>query len=469
MSGDYAAFLARKLASPAPVGLPDARVRVAPQHLKPFQLAIVRWALARGRAAVFADTGLGKSRVQLAWADAVHAATGGDVLVLAPLAVAEQTAREGAAIGVPVAVCDDAADVRPGVNVTNYDRLHRFDPARFAAVALDESSILKGDGPTRAALTAAWAATPYRLALTATPAPNDHVELGNHAAFLGICTPQEMLATYFVHDGGSTQDWRLKGHAVAPFWRWVTSWAVAVRRPSDLGFDDAGYDLPGLDVRHHVVAADDGAAARASGLLFALPAATLAEQRAAKRASIAARVARVAALVAAEPDERWLVWGELNDECDAIAAAIPGAVQVAGSDDRRAKAERMLAFARGEVRALVSKAAICGFGMNFQACARQAFLGVSHSYEQFYQAVRRSHRFGQTRPVVAHVVSSALEAAVVANLRRKEADAARMQAAMVGAMRASQIAAVRGAARETLDYEPRTPLRVPAWLRTEVA
>jgi len=465
-ASDYEAFVAGKAAHAPAFGLADPRVGVA--DLFPWQRELVAWALRRGRAALFCDTGLGKTRMQLAWAAAVHAATGRDVLVLAPLAVAAQTAREGAAIGVPVAVCREPGDVRPGVNVTNYDRLEKFEVARFGGVVLDESSILKHhDARSRTALIEAFAATPFRLCCTATPAPNDHTELGNHAEFLGVCSRTEMLATYFCHDGGETQVWRLKGHAEGLFWKWVVSWAVAVRRPSDLGHADDGYALPALRLHEHVLAADDFDA-RAAGTLFALPALDLQTQRAAKRGSLAARVAKVAALVAAEPAEPWLVWCELNDEADALERAIPGAVQVAGSDSPETKEAALLGFTAGAPRVLVTKPSIAGFGMNWQHCARVAFASITHSYEQFYQAVRRCWRFGQARPVEVHVVASETEAAVLASLRRKEADAARLTAGMVAAVRAAQITHVRGAtARVSEDYAPATPLRVPAWLRSE--
>lgn len=430
-----------------------------------FQADIVRWAIKRGRAAVFADTGLGKMRMELEWAHQVCQHTGGNVLILAPLAVTFQIVEEGKSVGIEAHYRKRQDDATPGITVANYERLEAFDLDSFVGIVLDESSILKSmDGKTRTRLIEAFAATPYRLAGTATPAPNDHTELGNHAEFLGVCTRTEMLATYFVHDGGDTQSWRLKGHAEEEFWRWVCSWAVAVRMPSDLGHSDDGYVLPALTIVHHTVQSE---APPDQGTLFAMPARTLDEQRAAKRGSLQNRVAGVAGVIAAEPDEQWLVWCDLNDESDALAKSIAGAVEVRGSDTPEDKSARMMAFAHGEVHALVSKSSICGFGMNWQNAARMAFAGVNHSYEAMYQAIRREWRFGQKREVIVHVFASELESEVVASLRRKEADHARMSAAMVAAMRETQIANVRGSARDTIGYAPCKTMCVPSWLRSE--
>ena len=449
---DYAGFLTiKRLAAPA------AGFTVAPETLPaalfPFQRDIVRWALRRGRAAIFAGTGLGKTALQLAWAESVCRQTGGDVLILAPLAVAEQTVREGAKFGITVRHAHDGADVKTGITVSNYERLHRFDLARFAGVVLDESSILKSyDGATRTQIIEAFDRTPYRLACTATPAPNDYTELGNHAEFLGVMSRVEMLSMFFVHDGGSTQDWRLKGHAEADFWRWVASWAVMIRTPSDLGYDDGAFALPPLEMGQRTVQVDWAPA----GMLFGVEATSLTDRRDARRASLAARVAEAAAIVATDPAEPWIVWCDLNAEGDALTAAIPGAVQITGSDPEETKAQRMLGFADGAIRVLVTKPAIAGFGMNWQHCARVVFVGLSDSWEQYYQAIRRCWRFGQRRPVQCYVVTSTAEGAVAANIQRKEQDADRMAAAMVEHMRDLNIEAISGTERQTDDYVPRT-------------
>lgn len=458
----YEAFLSSKRATVPSVGITEPPT--LSQALFPFQQDLVRWGLRRGRAALFADTGLGKTGMQLAWADAVARATGRPVIILTPLAVAAQTVREAPKFGIEATLCRDGSDVANGINVTNYDRLHRFDASAFGAVVLDESSCLKDfASATRNALMSAFRDAPLKLCCTATPSPNDYTELGNHAEFLGNMTRTEMLSMYFVHDGGSTQDWRLKGHAADVFWRWVCSWAALVRRPSDLGYEDGGFALPPLEMRETVVAATD-AQARAQGRLFIEPAATLDDQRRARRDTLADRVAACAALVAAEPDEQWLIWCELNDESGALAGAIPGAVEVRGSDDPETKEQRLLEFADGGIRVLVSKPSICGHGLNFQRCARMAFVGLSHSFEQTYQAVRRCWRYGQTRPVHCHLVVAELEGAVRENLLRKQRDAERMAAEMAQHTAAIVRGSVRGLERDRDDYRPQRSLALPEWL-----
>lgn len=432
-----------------------------PDYLFPFQRDIVAFALTKGRAAVFADTGLGKTRMELAWADEVTREASGRVLILAPLAVAQQTVREGQNIGVPVYYTRSGDDLSEGINITNYEMLEHFNPADFTGVILDESSILKSfTGKTRTALIEAFRQTPYRLACTATPAPNDYTEIGNHSEFLGVLSRVEMLATYFVHDGGDTSVWRLKGHAQDLFWKWVSSWAVGVRKPSDLGYEDKGYDLPSMKLVKHRV----GVLAEASeGMLFAMPAIGLNDQRAALRESLESRCRKVAELVNAEPDEPWLVWCELNAEGDLLEKLIPSAVQIAGSDSREFKEQTMLAFSEGKVRVLISKPSLCGFGMNWQHCARMAFVQVTHSFEQTYQAIRRCHRFGQTRSVAVHMVYGELERAIVDNLERKEAEAAAMSAAMVAHMTFENNG--RASTRELATYRPTIPMHIPEWLK----
>jgi len=464
---NYSDFLARKVITAPASGFDPPPLS---DHLFPFQRDIVAWALRRGRAAVFADTGLGKTAVQLEWARRVAEHTGRRVLILAPLAVAKQTQREGAKFGIAVRYCRSGEDVTDGINVTNYDMLHAFDPAEFVGVVLDESSILKAyDGRTRTRIIDSFARTPYRLACTATPAPNDHTELGNHAEFLGVMTRTEMLSMFFCHDGGETQEWRLKGHARGDFWRWVASWACVIRKPSDLGYDDAAFALPPISFKHHVVPASDEHA-KAMGSLFVEPAKTLCDQRAARRASLVARV-RIASDLASDR-HAWLVWCDLNDEGDALTNAISGAVQVAGRDSLDDKEDRLFGFSEGRYRVLVTKPSVAGFGMNWQHCARVVFVGVTHSFEQYYQAVRRVWRFGQRSPVVVHVVTSELEGAVVENLQRKESLAAELADEMVGYVRETmrrEIGRTDALGRQREPYEPRMKMAVPPWLRTEDA
>lgn len=394
-----------------------------------FQEHIVRWACAKGRAAVFADCGMGKTLIQLEWARQVCMRTDGYVLVLAPLAVSAQTEREADKFGIEahVARCQD--DVSSPITITNYEMLGHFDPSRFTGVVLDESSILKSfSSKTRARITEAFAGTPYRLACTATPAPNDHMELGNHAEFLGVMTRAEMLAMFFVHDGGDTSKWRLKGHAGERFWDWVASWAVMARSPRDLGFECDGFDLPGLIQHVHMV--ESGIAQ--DGRIFNAAAEGLLDQQRARRETIRRRVDACADLVNSS-DRPWIVWCDLNDESSALAQAIPDAVEVRGSDSAKAKEDALLGFSEGVHRVIVTKPSIAGFGMNWQHCSDMAFVGISNSYEQYYQAVRRCHRFGQTRDVSVHIIATELDGAVIENIKRKELDAMAMESGMIDA------------------------------------
>lgn len=454
----YREFVANKLAFVPPSGL--CQVGELHESLFPHQRDLVSWALRRGRAAIFADTGLGKTRMQLEWARHLPVKR---TLILAPLAVAAQTVREGAGMGLCVRECRDGTEVEDGITITNYERLHRFNPRDFDAVILDESSIIKHhDAKTLRLLLDAFAQTPWKLCATATPAPNDYTELGTHADFLGICTRSEMLSEFFTHDGGETQTWRLKGHARAEYWRWVASWAALVQKPSDLGYDDDGYSLPPYTVEQHIIEANR-ADVLATGQLFAFEAQTLMERRQARKASIGGRVAAVAEMVNADR-QPWIVWCDLNAESEALTAAIDGAVEVRGSQDIDEKERRLRAFASGETRVLVTKPSIAGFGLNWQHCARVAFVGVTDSFEAYYQAVRRCWRFGQERHVEVHVFSSELEGAVVANLARKERDAQAM-ASELSAMTAEAVREnVGGSTRVTNEYNPSKEMEIPPWL-----
>lgn len=447
MQTDYTAFLASKRAIPPPSGFAVDLATINPM-LFPFQRDIVRWALQRGKAAIFADCGLGKTPMQLEWARHVCDHTAGNVLIFAPLAVAQQTAREGEKFGVPVTVCRTQADVRPGVNITNYEMLPHFHAASFTGVVIDESSILKSfGGIVRKALTEFGGAIPFRLACTATPAPNDLLELSNHAEFLEIAKGKEIIALFFTQDGNTTHQWRLKGHARGDFWRWMASWSVALRRPSDLGYSDDGFILPPLQMHQHTVSA-----VAAPGTMFALEALTLQERQQARRDSLPDRVAAAAALVNAS-DEPWIVWCNLNMESEMLTKAIPGAVEVTGSDPHEQKERALLGFSRGEFRVLVSKPLIAGFGMNWQHCPNMAFVGLSDSYEQLYQAIRRCWRFGQQSPVQVHVITAENEGAVVKNIERKERQAMDMMQSIVA--ETAQLSLGR-AERSEMDYQERT-------------
>ena len=440
----YEEFLATKTKSFDPVGLTgDVEINT---KLFPFQRDIVRWSLRRGRAAIFADCGLGKTPMQLEWARHIP----GDVLILAPLAVAAQTVREGAKFGVPVSYARHRSEIKDRITITNYEMLDRFDVSRFAGVVLDESSILKSyDGKTRTQIIESFSSTPYRLACTATPAPNDHMELGNHAEFLGAMSRVEMLSMFFVHDGGETQKWRLKGHAQQDFWQWVCSWAMMLRKPSDLCYDDDGFALPDLRIHNVSVEYD----LPMEGELFPRDASTLQDRIAARRDTTESRVADCAAIVNASSGP-FLVWCNLNSESEALKRAIHGAVEIKGSDSQEHKERSMIGFADGSIRVLVTKPSIAGFGMNWQHCAQMAFVGLSDSYEQYYQAVRRCWRFGQTKTVDCYVITSSIEGAVVANIKRKEAEAMQMAEEMTANMRDLNAEDLHGqTARTKTEYE----------------
>jgi hypothetical protein len=427
-----------------------------------FQDALSRWALRLGRAAIFADTGLGKTRMQLSWADHVAKHTGQPVLILAPLAVAEQTVEEGAGIGVAVEHHREQPKKLPPITITNYERLHKFDAEEFAGVVLDESSIIKHhDSKTLGQLIEAFKNTPYKLCATATPAPNDWTELGTHAEFLGVCTRAEMLSEFFVHDGGETQVWRLKGHAREAFWKWVSCWGAMVRSPADLGFDGSRYDLPKLTVQQHTILTEQEAP---QGMLFAMEAQTLMERRNARRDSVEERVKACVDMVNATPGP-WVVWCELNSESEMLAKAINGSVEVRGSMTTDQKEAALADFAHGRARVIVTKPSIAGFGLNWQHCNQMAFVGVTDSFESYYQAVRRCWRFGQKRPVTVHIFASELEGAVVSNLQRKERDARAMGEALAAQTSESVKANVLGIQRQSNDYNATRAVKVPAFLR----
>ena len=461
----YAGFLARKRIVDPMTGMRD--VPALPECLKPHQRDIVAWALKRGRSAVFAGTGLGKTLMELSWGDAVATYTGKPVLIFAPLAVSAQHIREAAKFGLHARAVRTQADVLPGINVSNYQKIDHFDLSQFGGIVLDESSILKStDGHYRNRLIEECKNIPFRMAATATPAPNDFMELGYHAEFLGVMSYTDMLATFFAHDGGDTQKWRLKGHAENEFWKWMASWGVMLRKPSDLGYPNEGYDLPDLRQTQHLVSVDY-APSMDTGLLFPVEARTMQERLAARRDTVKERVAMAAQIT---PTDRPFVWWcNLNAEADALARAIPGAVNLSGADNDEAKERKLIDFTEGRIRTLITKPSIAGFGMNWQHCADTGFVGLNDSFEQVYQAIRRFWRFGQIKPVTVHFIAAETEGAVVANLRRKESDAERMQAAMV--MHTSSISSelIRGMVRDRPDYNPTQPVIIPDFLEARHA
>lgn len=407
-----------------------------PSTLFPFQADLTAWAINQGRAALFADTGLGKTLMELVWGEYMTRRTNRNGLILTPLAVSHQTVREGEKFGIEARRSHDGT-VYPGITVTNYEQLHKFDPSDFGWLICDESAILKSfQGVTRSEITAFMRNLPYRLLASATPAPNDYTELGTSSEALGYLGHMDMLNRFFVNERnnsgmgrayGKQVKWRFKGHAEEPFWRWVTSWARAVRKPSDLGYDDGAFQLPPLIEREHVVTTDTAPA----GMLFAIEAVSLREQREERRRTLPERCARVAELV--DHDQPALVWCHLNDEGDLIERSIPGAVQVSGADSDDDKEAKLLGFVNGDFRVLVTKPRMAGWGLNFQHCAHVTFF-PSHSFEQYYQGVRRCWRFGQTRPVTVDIVTTQGEQRVLANLQTKAAAADRMFSQLVALM-----------------------------------
>lgn len=451
---DYHKFLESKRHSGLDEGIEPLWM---PSFLYGFQTELVEWALRKGRAALFADCGLGKTPMQLVWAENIHRATNRPVLILTPLAVGYQTRQEADKFGIEVAL-SRTGRIDSGIVVTNYERLHYFNQDDFAGVVCDESSALKAfDGKRRAEVTDFVRKLPYRLLATATAAPNDYIELGTSSEALGVMGYMDMLNRFFVNDNrtsaqrgwGKQSQWRFKGHAETPFWRWVSSWARALRKPSDFGYDDNGFRLPTLHENSHVISART----LTEGQLFELPAFTMHEQRAEQRRTLEERCEAAAHLVSGV--DRAVVWCQLNDEGNRLTSLIPEAVQVKGSDSIDWKEETLAAFSNGEIRFLVTKPAIGAWGLNWQHCNRMTFF-PSHSYEQYYQAVRRSWRFGQTRPVTVDLITTEGGKQILTSIERKKAQAERMFVELVSHMR--DATHLKRTDRHTAATE------VPAWL-----
>lgn len=453
---EYRAFIASKAARAEKQGMTPRNTTTRAKH---HQTIAIEYALKAGKAALFLDTGLGKSLSELEWARQVSDETGKPVLILTPLAVAGQMIREANKFDIDARQIREQSEVGAGVMVANYERLAKLDPDCFGGVVLDESSILKSfAGQTRNKLMEAFGRTHFRLAATATPSPNDHTELGNHAEFLGVMRQQEMLSKWFINDTSTaSQDWRLKGHAVEDFWQWVASWSRCATLPSDLGGDDTGYVLPEIDRRIHTVAADRQHDAQ--GALFRMPEMSATSFHAEKRLTLADRCAKAAEL--ATHDKPVTVWCETNDESAMLGKMIPGAVEVHGSLTADEKERRLLGFADGDFRAMVTKPKLAGFGVNWQHCAHAVFASISFSYEQHYQAVRRSHRFGQTERVRNDIVISDTEGAIWQAIHGKAEKHAEMKRRMSEAMnKAQSVAGVR------VVYDRPLDLAFPTWIKT---
>lgn len=431
---EYQEFIRSKVRSAKPKGF-EVTVGDLPSMLKPWQAECVRWALRQGRAALFEDTGLGKTFQQLAWADQVYKRDGRPVVVHTPVGIRAQTKREAEKFGITslVAVVDEPSEIVDGINLINYEKLHKFDSSIWGGVVLDESQILKNfTGKTKQLLIDSYRATPYRLACTATPAPNDHKELGNHADFLGIMPSNEMLSRWFINDTMNAGGYRLKKHAQKDFWRWVTSWAVCLSKPSDMGGDDAGYVLPRLTVERHIVeVAYDG---QADGFLFDVEGISATNIHEEKRRTNVERAKRVAEIVkqSAMPV---LVWCYTDYESSELMKHLPNATEVRGSMPEKKKQDLLFGFAQGDFPILVTKPSIAGIGLNFQICATQIFASLSFSFEEYYQAVRRSWRFGQKNPVTIHIIGGNADGNIEKSIGRKESEHELMQRSMADVMK----------------------------------
>jgi superfamily II DNA or RNA helicase len=452
---NYQNFIKKKEFNPIMSGFdPDLSWN---SYLKDFQLDIVRWAVNRGRAAIFADTGLGKTLMQLSWAFCVTMKIGKPVLVLAPLAVSDQTIEEGKKFGIHVEKLK--SDVfGPGIYIINYEQLKNVDVSQFGGVVLDESSILKGlDGRLRKMITDSFRHTPYKLSCTATPSPNDLMEFGTQSEFLGVMSLVEMLAMFFIHDGENTSKWRLKGHGRRKFWEWLSTWAVFIRKPSDYGYDATGYDLPPLNIIDHVV--ESGIT---DGLLPWI-AQSLSERGEARKKTVDQRVS-VAAEIANSVDGQCLIWCNLNDESQKLASSIDDAYEVFGSQKPEEKSKLLLGFSHGDVSRLVTKPKIAGFGMNWQGCNNMVFTGLSDSFEQYYQAVRRCWRFGQTKQVNVHIVSADSEGAVTANIKRKEQLHEEVSNEMIKAVGEFTAKQLGRSCQNKTEYKPTKKMEIPSWM-----
>jgi len=439
---DYQAFIASKRKKLQPMGF-DPIGELNP-NLFDWQATVVDWAVRRGRAALFEECGLGKTLQQLAWAEQIVRKTNKPVMLHCPVGVRQQTKREAEKfqIGVDVQVVNDATSVINGINLVNYEKLHHFDTSVFAGVVLDESSILKNyTGKIKRQLIESYAKTPYRLACTATPSPNDRMELGNHCDFLGVMPSNEMLSRWFINDTMKAGGYRLKKHGEKDFWNWVASWAVCIGKPSDIGGSDAGFDLPELNIKRHVVSADEHQAP--DGMLFNTSGISATNIHEEKRLTCEARTRKVAEIVNAE-DSIFIIWCDTNYEADSLLNKLPDALEIRGTDSEKKKEQVFLDFAAGQIKTLITKPSVAGFGMNWQHCNRQIFAGLSYSFEAYYQAVRRCWRFGQVNSVLVDIILSDSESAIESAIATKESDHRLMQTGMADAMRDASLKELSG-------------------------
>lgn len=435
-------------------------------NLFEWQKDIVRWALKKGKSALFWDCGLGKTISQLSWAQKVYEHTNKPVIVVAPLAVAEQTRAEGEKFGIDCAVVRERGQIINGINITNYEILQHFEPSDFSGVVLDESSILKSyDGETKKAILNFFSHTEYKLSCTATPSPNDYMELGNQAEFLGVMSRNEMLAEFFVHDGKNTSSWRLKGHAEDKFWEWMSTWAIVLSNPSEIGYDGSKFVLPLMKINQITTSSELQNMSGDQMILYA-EAQTLSERRNARRGSLQQRCKAASELVEKDPNSQWIFWVDFNAEADELKRLMPKAVEVRGTDTPDYKATTLSDFSNGKIQILISKPSIAGYGLNWQECHNMVFVGLSDSYEMFYQAVRRCWRFGQKQEVNVYIVSSELEGIVRENIERKERQNTLMHDKMVQ-FTLKSLGKYNNCERMTNDYNPQIKMILPDWCKEE--
>lgn len=460
---DYLDFIASKQIKAVDAGF-NVELTDINRNAFEWQKLLIKWSLMKGKCANFQECGLGKTIQQLCFADETRKYTGKPSIILAPLAVANQTKQQGEHFNIDVNICESQKDIsQNAVNITNYEKLHNFDCSVFGSVALDESSILKNNiGKIRTQLIEKFKYTPFKSCYSATPAPNDFMELGNHSEFLGVMSYFEMLATFFVHDGGDVSKWRLKGHAEDAFWDWIASWACVVPNPSILGYDDDRYNLPPLNIEQITVKSqmqDD----LGQMLLFPSSTQTLQERARARRESLEER-AKTACEIANSSNEQQLVWCDYNAESELLSKNINGAVEVKGSDSDEHKIRAMLGFANGDIRVLVSKPSICGYGMNWQNCNNELFVGLSDSFEKYYQALRRCWRFGQDKPVNAYIVVSEAEGAVKDNIERKQKQAQEFMNKLAKRTKNALLADINRTAKTMTSYIPTERMELPSWI-----
>lgn len=457
-SNDYNLFLKEKEEKKEDTGfiVEDEELN---EYLFDWQREIVKWCLKKGKCALFEDTGMGKTIQQLAWAEAIVKHTNGKVLILAPLAVSKQTVKEGKKFGIEVNIIENEEDVKEGINITNYEKLHKFDSSQFVGICLDESSILKSySGKTTMELIDLFRYTPYKLSCSATPSPNDYTELGNQAEFLNVMTMNEMLAMYFINDASHGNGWRLKGHSEFEFYKWITEWAILINNPSNLGYDGSTYILPELKINKIVLKSKEWD----TNTLFPVAAETLGERREARKSSIPEKIDKIKELV--KDMENCIIWCDFNYESEEIKKAIPQGYEIRGSNTPEYKEKGMIGFGEGDVKILISKPSICGFGMNWQNCNNMIFCGLSDSYEQFYQAIRRCWRFGQEKEVNVYIIISDKETNMLENIQKKEKQHQKMSKNMIDIMSVMTIAELNSKTVKDNRYLPEIDMKLPSFL-----